>query len=386
MRYTKITILVLTVVLLVGSSASMATAGLNPADPGLRSVDAYGITGIAKNGMSAYCVACHRTTPYGTGAGATGTHFVYGGTGLTTNSGGGWVSTDYAKSGERDLGQYFHIGAWQTAGIYSKYGNTSTNLSATNAAAGTVGYELAETGVGATTLNGHELICESCHNIVVNVAGGNNLVEHPGRAGEYGNQFRDSAVATLCVGCHGWMYDSNAANAVNNMSAGGYFDNAWNHIAESTSNAVRDSNAKEWKDDGAAHNVNHHMGTGDARVAAIATAYLNWSPTAAFSSSMTHDPIDTTTRAGFSYTLRATWGTGFARGDDATDFSCLACHAVGHGGHSSVGASILRGTATGAATTVIQRIGDSSTARNWKDQDRNATAGASTWCQNCHNQ
>jgi len=376
MRYTKVFITALAVAALIGATVSLAVAGLNPADPGLPTVSAYGES-IANNGMSAMCVACHNRTPYGTAAGASGTHFVFGGAGLLTNSGGGYTGS-YSKGGAvRDAGQYFHIGAWTTSGIYSKYGNDTANVSATNAPAGTVGYELATQGVAAATLTGYEIICESCHNIVVNVAGGNNLVDSPGDAP--GNQFRDSAVATLCVGCHGWMYDSNAANSVNTMANGGFFDNVWNTVAEAGA-TVRNNNEQEYKDDGVPHAINHHMGTGDARVASIAAAYLNWSPTAAFSPNMVHDPIDTSVRAGFSYKLKATWGTGFVRGNDATDFSCIACHAAGHGGHNSVGASILRGTAQGPRTS-IERISDAS---DWKDQDASATAGSATWCQNCH--
>lgn len=381
MRYTKILFKVIAGVAFVGATAAVSFAGLNPAGPGLPTVTVTGYGGgpLANNQLSAMCVACHNRAVYGT---TMASHFVFDDA-HRTNSGGGWTSADYSKTGTpRDAGQYFHISAWSTAGIWSKYGNFTTKLSETAAPAGSVGFELATKGVALATLQSDEIICESCHNIVKNVAGGNNLVEKPGDVTTPTGAlaYTDSKVATLCVGCHGWLYDSNAANAENNMPNGNY-DNVWNMVGE-TGATVKNSNAAEWKADGVKHNVNHHVMSGDNRSVAIATAQINWSPTAAFDPTAAHR-MDTTVRTAGSYGLKATWGAGFRQAAVATNFSCLSCHTVAHGGALSTGATILRGTANGlATTTALDRINDN--GRSWKDQDANVGAGVGTWCQNCH--
>jgi hypothetical protein len=382
MRYTKILFKVIAGVAFVGATAAVSFAGLNPTAPGLPTVTVTGYGGgaLPNNQLSGMCVACHNRAVYGT---TIASHFVFDDA-HRTNSGGGWTSADYTKTGApRDGGQYFHVTAWTTAGIWSKYGNFATKTSETGAPAGSVGYELATKNIGLAALAADEIICESCHNIVKNVAGGNNLVEAPGDviAPAGAQAWTDSKVATLCVGCHGWLYDSNAANDNNNMAAGGNFDNTWNLLGEAAAAAKKDSNAAEWKNDGVKHNVNHHVMSGDVRAPGIATAMVNWSPTTAFDPNQTHR-MTTTPIAGAGYAVKATWEAGFRQAAVATNFSCLSCHTVAHGGAIRTGASILRGTTTGpAATGALDRISD---GRSWKDQDANVAAGVGTWCQNCH--
>ena len=383
MRYTKILFKVIAGVAFVGATAAVSFAGMNPASPGLPIVAAYGTT-VANNQMSSMCVACHSGAVYGAGMAS---HFVFTDSAKPTHSGGGWTNLDYNKATTagtalREGGQYFHLTAWTTAGIWSKYGNFANKVSETAAPANTPGFE-STTKVAASALYTDEIICESCHNIVKNVAGGNNLVEKPGDATTPTGAlaFTDSKVATLCVGCHGWLYDSNVVNAENN-GPNGNFDNVWNMVGE-TGTTVKNSNAAEFKNDGVKHNVNHHVMSGDNRSATQATAMLNWSPTTQFDSTQAHR-MSTAERLGNTYGLKASasWGAGFRPATTATNFSCLSCHTVAHGGALSTGASILRGTANGAAVSSLERISDG--ARSWKDQDANVGAGVGTWCQNCH--
>ncbi len=390
MRYTRNLIKIFAGVAIVAATAAVSFAGVNPAGPGLPSVTvtSYGGGALANNQLSGMCVACHTRTPYGTGATAA-THFVFDDN-HHTNTGGGWTSADYSKTGTpRNGAQYFRVTAWSTAGNYSKYGNFTSKLSEVNTNA-TVGYELA-TKVAATAaaIQTDEVICESCHNIVRNVAGGNNLLELPGDTlGTAGPlAYADSKVATLCVGCHGWLYDASAVNTdCNSMTNGAYADNLWTMVGEA--GAIRkDSNGADWKSDGVKHLVNHHVMSGDKRNLGIANANLNWTPTTTFDVAQAHT-MDTTVRAGsYALKLRTNWGAGFTPLTGAvTNFSCLACHTNGHGGSANTGASILRGTAFGSSVTgtqslVINRIND---GRSWKDQDANAGSGTGNWCQNCH--
>ncbi len=382
MRYTKLLILALASASLIGAVAINSMAGLNPASPGIPSVTISGYGGgaaLPNNQMSAMCVACHTRMVFGASAGS---HFVFDDA-HQTNSGGGWTSADYSKTGiPRDAGEYFHVTRWAgNDNNFSKYGDLTNKRSATAATAGRVGYELAVTGATNANLATYEIICESCHNIVKNVAGGNNLLDVPGDAIGSSNQYAESKVATLCVGCHGWLYDSNAANDNNSMANGAYWDNTWNLVFEATGAAKKNSNAAEFKNDGVKHNINHHVMTGDKRDSFIAAAMINWTPTAQFDSVQTHT-MDTTVRPATSgYVLKASWTAPFYRSSVSTNFSCYGCHMQGHGGAVSTGASILRGSASGNATSGIDRIND---GRGWKDQDAKISAGAATWCQNCH--
>ncbi len=136
--------------------AAAAPAGLNPADPGLPDAQAYG-TSYPGNAVSALCIDCHTATPV-----AGGSHFVdhYDGSGVKATANTTWEKLD----------------AWPSGGL-SKFGSAAPPDPAAQSQTGTAG----------------ELICESCHNLVTNAAGGNNLLEG----------YRPEAdPSALCEGCH----------------------------------------------------------------------------------------------------------------------------------------------------------------------------------------
>jgi len=133
-----------------------AWAGINRQLPGFPSVTLYGQT-FDNNNFSAMCVDCHDRNPSvhtldNTGL---GTHFVYGGPSKRTGN-TGWEKTT----------------AWSSTGL-SRYGNFSTLKSVTGVAG--------------------EIICESCHNMLINV-------------GEHKLLTPDNVItdpSALCEGCHG---------------------------------------------------------------------------------------------------------------------------------------------------------------------------------------
>ncbi len=136
--------------------AAAAPAGINPADPGLPTADAYG-TSYAGNAVSALCIDCHTANPK-----VGGSHFVdhFDGTAVKATGNTAWQKLD----------------AWPS-GALSKYGSTAPPAPSAQSQTGLAG----------------EVICESCHNLVTNAAGGNNLVEG----------YRDDAdPSALCEGCH----------------------------------------------------------------------------------------------------------------------------------------------------------------------------------------
>ena len=140
-----------------------ADCGLNPANPGLPPANAYGQTGIPGDNVSAMCVDCHTDAPKD---GMT-SHFVSGTTRRTNDQ----------ATKERTA-------IWTTTGRASKYGNFST-------------WKSDNTTTG-------ELICESCHSLVRNVAGGNNLLEESFQWSVRPAQPNDlnSPSTNLCEGCH----------------------------------------------------------------------------------------------------------------------------------------------------------------------------------------
>lgn len=153
-------------------NALPAAAAMNPASPGLPAVDnVYGRNGIPNNQVSAMCISCHSALPI---AGRTG-HFV---SHYSVRDGANRTTTASGKSTKE------RTAVWTGSGIASKYGNFSTWLS-DNTTAG-------------------ELICESCHNIVRNAAGGNNLLEGStiGDPRPLQPTTLTSATTTLCEGCH----------------------------------------------------------------------------------------------------------------------------------------------------------------------------------------
>lgn len=165
------------VVALLGAAAGAgivwpAQAAMNPSAPGLPAVDnVYGQSGIPNNQVSAMCVACHSAVPL---PGRT-SHFVAH---FNAASGGNRTTTAAGKSTKE------RTAPWTGSGLSSKYGNFTT-------------------WVSDNTVTG-EMICESCHNIVRNVAGGNNLLESSLLGNPRPSQptTLTSPTTTLCEGCH----------------------------------------------------------------------------------------------------------------------------------------------------------------------------------------
>ena len=377
MRHLKILVLSLGTLAL---STGAAVAGMNPNDFGLA-----GGTAVYNTAKSRMCVECHSTVPGNTAANQRGTHFVVGNNTDQTRTGGGWVGN--SKAGVRMNAAYFRVAQWPVGGTYSKYGgdgadNTSYYSGATDNQAG-----LAKAlAVGSATYNTAEIICESCHNVVKNVAGGNNLVAPMTSATYTANNGDNTQVtpaeagneATLCVGCHGFMYSAAGGPvAAPTAAIGGRLADTRNNI-DGTSNK-RDNNHQHFIN-GSAYNQNHHVMTGDTISANVAAAGLYWADTllkdlGGQSGWAADAPISNVPSASVplrgTMPMRAAWLDGKAKPAAAGNLSCLNCHSGPHSGETTVGASILRdggapapinGTNT-FATPAIARLGEGT--RDW---------------------
>ncbi len=159
---------ILVMLLCLAWSAEWAPAGLNPGNPGLPAMDnVYGLNGVPNNSASAMCVACHHAVPL---SGRTA-HFVHR-AGKTTAA--------------QDRSDKERTATWSGSQSVSKFGDFTA--SPPTSATGSVG----------------ELICESCHDIVRNVAGGNNLLESslPSDTRPAQPNTLTGPTTTLCEGCH----------------------------------------------------------------------------------------------------------------------------------------------------------------------------------------
>jgi hypothetical protein len=381
MRYIKILLLGICILAL---SFGTADAGLNPADPGLA-----GGTATYKLGLSRICIDCHSRIP---GGGAqTGTHFVVGpGDGAITRSGGGWTSLN--SYGAREGREYFRLNMWMGGssghtGTWSKYGDSTDNTSYYTAAA-IDNTGLATTDTTLANYAAREIICESCHNLVKNVAGGNNLVA-PMTSGTYtadtgnatqANPWNNGTEATLCVGCHGFMYtSSDTANA----ATARYGDDR--NSLDGALGTEKGNNHAHYVD-GVKRNQNHHVMTGDRIQPSMAAAWLLWRDTSTVDTTSAGWPsgseaITTTYTAGArgQFPMLATWDTdgGKAKPSTATDLNCVHCHSAPHSGATTLGASIIRDTNSGgSAADELERLGEGS--RAWMGfSDAN-------FCQDCH--
>jgi hypothetical protein len=147
--------------------AGAATAGINPANPGLPPVTTVFGGSYDNNNYSSVCVVCHTRNPSARTADTAGlgSHFIYGGTGLLTGNTGVEKLTAWpvitCDNGVSSCG----------AGM-SKYGKTGDTVNVT----------------GVTG----EMICESCHNLLRNT-GVNKILA-------VDNEAIDPSV--LCEGCH----------------------------------------------------------------------------------------------------------------------------------------------------------------------------------------
>lgn len=245
-------------VLTLASRSVFGDGGLNPANPGLPKAS-YGTDNVPNNGASAMCVDCHTVAPVV----GRGSHFVHQ-TSRTTSS-----ADQTAK--ERLL-------AWSTTTALSKYGNF-----------------VASPPISVTGVKG-EIICESCHNIILNRKGGNNLVESSFNSDlrpAQPNQI-DSSTTTLCEGCH---------------------------VTASL--------------------PGHHPMTGDTT--SNGTILSNSDPTSAF----TRLFIDNTNPVPAGSTSEVIY-------PGANKVNCISCHGNGHTGYTNTGARILRrGWAGPASITPI---------------------------------
>lgn len=367
MRHAKILLAALCV---LGLSLATAEAGLNPADPGL----AGGIATYNPN-LSRICTDCHTGVP--SAMAQNGTHFAYiVGSSALTRSGGGWTDGNWGTA-PRTNGAYFKASKWSTQGTWSKFGNRTDNTSRFTAVAS----DNAGMGTSDTTLSnyaGYEIICESCHNMVHNVAGGNNLVAP--MTGAYTantgattqlTTWSDGGEATLCVGCHGFMYTSNTANSADAR----YGDTRNNN--EVAGSGLKLNNHRHTIS-GTLYANNHHVMTGDVFNTTMATAGLLWRDVLVVPADAS-GTFDSGSSRG-QMPQRAPWinDGGKIKAAATTNFTCVHCHAAPHTGDVTTGASILRdtnaeGTNTGGA---MARIGE--TGRTWMGfSDAN-------YCNDCH--
>lgn len=376
--------------LIIGAASMLAApaiAGINPASPGLPTADTGNFT-AANNGASSMCVDCHTFQPK-----AGGSHYVSvgafaagsGADGGSTNSGGSGIDQNGAIV-ERDNGAYFKLSLWSKdpantdwpsttdlgAATYSKYrsGNASVAFATVN------GTRTASADGTASNYAGYDVICESCHNIVVNDAGGNNLL-----VAQVTNDFEDTDTAYICVGCHGFMYTNSLFNPVGGSGTGVQTAQGGNANYGSALNTNEVSGGSKGNNEihwikGTAYFQNHHVMTGDDINATTAGVGILWTDNVVVS--YTDAPMSNASANG-SYPQKATWAiTGAANvKPSGGGLTCTNCHTPAHGMSGSPGASILRGaTYTAARATAISRIGD--TANSWKKIDDK------TFCNQCH--
>ena len=376
-------------ILLVASLAvgSVAAAALNPASPGLPTVtkSTMALQPLANNGMSAMCVDCHTLAPVASQA----SHWASSYAANTTHTGGSGINSSNA-SVTRTTGEYLGLDPWVKSsnatipgGITSKYGNSSNKHSVTPTKTPN---GIADTLAKGTGYDGFELICESCHNIILNSVGGNNLLDVE-NGGTTNVDWISGPVANLCVGCHGFEYTINAANST--APANFYYSDARNFDGGGTQ---RGNNEYHWAANASGSQVpfaqNHHVMTGDNIDNTRAAAGILWTDNIVVS--YTDTPIANNSARG-SYNVAKAW-THLTKSSTAANFNCTNCHNPGHRGDLTEGASILRYTGTGDLGGTAANIGSGATlipqAIN-RISDRYASGGWKKFqdykfCNQCH--
>ncbi len=350
--------------------AGPAMAGINPADPGLPTADTTNNAGSSSytgftagnNQASAMCVDCHTVQPK-----AGGSHYVNATNSAgATNSGGSGIDNTGAIT-TRDNGAYFKVSLWNANGsngaaTYSKYRNGTTSVVPDNTIAGV------KTATADATLSNYanyDIICESCHNIIVNDAGGNNLLET-----QANNEWEDADVAALCVGCHGFMY----TNQVDQSGSGlANWSDPRNNNEVAGGTARKGNNEYHWVK-GVARPQNHHVMTGDVIDSTQASLMVLWTDNDVVS--YTDSPISNTSTKG-TYPQRATWLNGLTK-PSGGGLNCTNCHAPAHGQNASPGASILRNATYTTAAHALGPIARISDRGGWKKIDD------LTFCGQCH--
>ncbi len=347
---------------------AVAAAAINPADPGLPPADAYGERGIPNNGASALCVECHTENPRP----GFGTHFVMNaltGTLRTTHSGGGW---DEAAWGVREAGEFFKITPWLDVDRgndgSSKYGDTDTWESVVYVGGDpVVAAEAARPETSAAAMADLELICESCHSLRVNVEGRYNLLAKV-TSSPTPDDTVEGGTAPLCVGCHGFLYQDDPANAIQSN---------WNDPRNvSLAAGRRRGNNERHYIGGKPYPRNHHVMTGDAVDVPLAEAGLLVRDVKVLSPGLVNKPIRTDWRGG-TMPIRSTALPPIVLPSDPLNLHCVTCHAPGHGGEPSMGAAILRGEDLRGkdAGVGIDRIADGKAWGRYYDQN---------FCGRCH--
>lgn len=187
-------------------AAGGAAAGLNPASPGLpvtQNVYGNGVN-YANNRLSSMCVDCHTLSPKrnldadNPWPTMGGSHFV------TWYGGGSFRATNNAKDNadfNNDPTAYYRVKTgWPDAGRvtpgYSKYGDFAAGLSRMYSNANN---RAATQSTVTANYQAYGVLCESCHNLIANAAGGNNLLA-PHRDSVGPNNWDDPS--KLCEGCH----------------------------------------------------------------------------------------------------------------------------------------------------------------------------------------
>lgn len=157
--------------LLLGFTPVSAFAGLNPADPGLPAAQAYGVS-YDNNKNSSLCIDCHGYSPMSKRSGEPnqGSHFV-------AHFDGNLVRTTNALNPALGV---LKISQWTASGASSKYAKPSPP------------------DVNAVSVTGQsgDMICESCHNLVKNVANTKRLVDL------YLPTDPSTSSSPLCSACH----------------------------------------------------------------------------------------------------------------------------------------------------------------------------------------
>lgn len=167
------------VLALMGATPLFAAGGVNPANPGLPRATANG-TQYDRNIASSMCVDCHTANPGGDTA---GTHFVVHKAGsaavrVTRNTAVEKLGPSAAGVG----GVFYSV---------SKYGAPNgANLPVANQVISSLSAKNLPTAASTTTAG--EMLCESCHNLITNVNGGNNLLVAYGK----------TDIDTSCKNCH----------------------------------------------------------------------------------------------------------------------------------------------------------------------------------------
>ncbi|TLN17427.1 hypothetical protein FDZ71_06265 [bacterium] len=375
-------------------AAIAAFAGINPLDPGLpqgwtttatryttafvvgsATVTADRLT-TANSFASAMCVECHTRNPSALilnptdGAGAydvtngvndRGSHTVADAAG-SSNSGGGWTN---AAAGTRNAGQYEEIVTWDTANQagfgFSKYGVQAPTQNR-NSVTGAPG----------------DMICESCHNVLVNR--GPRLL-----LGAYGDSAAEAAVNgesgtildadRMCLNCHGGA-TNNYAGFHGNGNLRPFYQNA------TTSPRKR-----------------HHVLAGDlldlTRYNPDANKETNdsvmWAPsyTRELSAGLVGATDPFAFGKGQSATGQGARAAATALGDvnTGTGLSCVSCHRP-HNARTPAGAFILReGDGTGYPN---YNVGAGLTTGLMRQQDKDATYANKVYgeyqglCNTCH--